>query len=183
LVNRGRYTLRALATRSLRNSTRPRLVRQPPKRSGRPALRGASSNSAFNDYWLKPGPGRKRLPHDALGVGERLPSPRLYTHCWQGHKTESSSAHASHAVGRPDLNRGPLVPQTTSTVLRCSAVGWREVAMRRAFEPITWSSKSSVTSPVVRINAPGAPKLTSALRSHRQPQPIATKPRNLRGFS
>ena len=49
-VNRGRSTLRARATRSRRNSTRSRLVRQPPKRSGRPALRGGAVELSVQDY-------------------------------------------------------------------------------------------------------------------------------------
>jgi len=49
-VNRGRSTLRARATRSRRNSMRSRLVRQPPKRSGRPALRGGAVELSVHDY-------------------------------------------------------------------------------------------------------------------------------------
>ena len=66
---------------------------------------GGAVELSVYDYFLKAGAGRKRLPHDALGVGERLPSPRLYTHCCQGHKTESRLAHASQAGRGPDLNR------------------------------------------------------------------------------
>jgi len=57
---------------------------------------GGRGRTRRSRLFVEAGAGRKRLPHDALGVGERLPSPRLYTHCWQGHKTESSSANASH---------------------------------------------------------------------------------------
>ena len=59
---------------------------------------------------VEAGAGRERLPHDARGVGERLPSPRLYTHCWQGHKTESRSAHTSQAVGAPGFEPGTSCP-------------------------------------------------------------------------
>jgi hypothetical protein len=71
---------------------------------------GGAVELSVHDYLLKAGAGRKRLPHDALGVGERLPSPRLYIHCWQGHKTESRSAHASQAVGAPGFEPGTSCP-------------------------------------------------------------------------
>src|SRR5206468_11337301 len=80
--------------------------------SSRPT--GGRGRTQRSRLFVKAGAGRERLPHGALGVGERLPSPRLYTHCWQGHKTESRSAHTSQTVGAPGLNRGPLVPQTSS---------------------------------------------------------------------
>ena len=63
------------ATRSRRNSTRSRLMRQPPKRSGRPPLRGGEVELSVHDYLLKPGQGESvyRMTPSALGRGCRRP--------------------------------------------------------------------------------------------------------------
>jgi len=124
------------ATRSRRDSTRSRPVRQPPKRSGRPDLRGGAAELGVHDYSLKAGAGRERLPHGALGVGERLPSPRLYTHCWQGHKTESRSAHTSQAVGAPGFEPGTSCPPDLFGGLAGNAGSWRAVADVQGFRPL-----------------------------------------------
>ena len=98
------------ATRSRRDSTRSRPVRQPPKRSGRPDLRGGAAELSVHDYLLKPGPGVSvcRMAPSALGRGCRRPG--FNTHCWQGHKTESRSAHTSQAVGAPGFEPGTSCP-------------------------------------------------------------------------
>ena len=75
---------------------------------------GGRGRTRRSRLFVEAGAGRKRLPHDALGVGERLPSPRLYIHCWQGHKTESRSAHASQAVGAPGFEPGTSCPPDIS---------------------------------------------------------------------
>ena len=121
------------ATRSRRDSTRSRPVRQPPKRSGRPDLRGGAAELSVHDYSLKAGAGRERLPHGALGVWERLPSPRLYTHCWQGHKTESRSAHTSQAVGAPGFEPGTSCPPTPTAVGRGVSPGGAKWPTSRDF--------------------------------------------------
>jgi hypothetical protein len=116
------------ATRSRRDSTRSRPVRQPPKRSGRPDLRGGAAELSVHDYLLKPGPGVSvcRMAPSALGRGCRRPG--FNTHCWQGHKTESRSAHTSQAVGAPGFEPGTSCPpDCSSRRAGCGAEG-REVA-------------------------------------------------------
>ena len=91
---------------------RSRLVRQPPKRSGRPALRGGAVELGVHDYLLKPGPGESvyRMTPSALGRGCRRPGFTLIV----GRDTRQNQGQPTLLTesGRPDLNRGPLVPQS-----------------------------------------------------------------------
>ena len=102
------------ATRSRRDSTRSRPVRQPPKRSGRPDLRGGAAELSVHDYLLKPGPGVSvcRMAPSALGRGCRRPGFTLIV----GRVTRQNQGQPTllRQSGRPDLNRGPLVPQTSA---------------------------------------------------------------------
>jgi len=121
------------ATRSRRDSTRSRPVRQPPKRSGRPDLRGGAAELSVHDYLLKPGPGVSvcRMAPSALGRGCRRPG--FNTHCWQGHKTESRSAHTSQAVGAPGFEPGTSCPPTPTAVGRGVSPGGAKWPTSRDF--------------------------------------------------
>ena len=102
------------ATRSRRDSTRSRPVRQPPKRWGRPDLRGGAAELSVHDYLLKPGPGVSvcRMAPSALGRGCRRPGfTRIVGRVTRQNQGQPTLLRQS---GRPDLNRGPLVPQTSA---------------------------------------------------------------------
>jgi hypothetical protein len=78
---------------------------------------GGAVELSVHDYWLKPGPGERvcRMTPSALGRGCRSPGFTLIV----GRDTRQNQGQPTppRQSGRPDLNRGPLVPQT------CPAVG------------------------------------------------------------
>jgi hypothetical protein len=88
-------------------------MRQPPKRSGRPPLRGGEVELSVHDYLLKPGQRESvyRMTPSALGRGCRRPGFTFIV----GRDTRQNQGQPTllRQSGRPDLNREPLVPQTS----------------------------------------------------------------------